>query len=97
MSKSKEELLTEVQTKVIRLIEMYENCREANSMLTVEIQELRVILDEKELKLKEMGDDYKNLKTARSLSETSENANDAKQKINKIVREIDNCIALLNH
>ena len=97
MAKSKEELLEEVQSKANRLIEMYENCREANQMLTAEIQELRVLYDEKELRFKELEENYNTLKTARLISETSENNKEAKQKIDKIMREIDKCIALLNH
>ena len=96
MGKNKEELLTDLQMRVERLITMYENCKEANTMLTTEVQELRTLLDNRELQYKELEERYKILSTARSLSETSENASGAKQKIDKIVREIDNCISLLN-
>jgi len=40
--------------------------------------------------------DYDNIKTARVLSLTYNDKQHAKQKINKIVREIDRCIAQLN-
>ena len=40
--------------------------------------------------------EYENLKIARVLSLTDNDKQKAKQKINKIVREIDRCIAQLN-
>ncbi len=95
MAKTKEALLSEVQLKVSRLVVLYENCREANAMLTSEIQDIRSRLDEKELQYKELEQKYKNLKAARSLTETPENSSEAKQKISNIVREIDQCLALL--
>jgi phage shock protein A len=95
MAKTKEALLSEVQSKVSRLVVLYENCREANAMLTSEIQEIRTRLDEKELQYKELEQKYINLKAARSLAETPESSSDAKQKISNIVREIDQCLALL--
>ncbi len=95
MAKTKEVLLTEIQSKLSRLISLYNNCREANAMLTLEIQEIRARLDEKELQFKELGNKHVNLKAARSLSDTPESSIEAKQKINNIVREIDQCLALL--
>jgi chromosome segregation ATPase len=95
MAKTKEALLSEMQSKVSRLVVLYENCREANTMLSSEIQEVRARLDEKELQYKELEQKYVNLKAARSLGETPESSSDAKQKISNIVREIDQCLALL--
>lgn len=95
MAKTKEALLSEMQSKVSRLIVLYENCREANAMLSSEIQEVRARLDEKELQYKELEQKCINLKAARSLGETPESSLDAKQKISNIVREIDQCLALL--
>jgi hypothetical protein len=39
---------------------------------------------------------YNNLKIAKSIDVSVANSHDAKLKVNKIVREIDKCIALLN-
>ncbi|HPW66645.1 MAG TPA: hypothetical protein PLY32_02640 [Salinivirgaceae bacterium] len=95
MAKTKETLLSEIQSKLSRLIALYNNCKEANAMLTLEIQEIRSRLDEKELQYKELEQKHINLKAARSLSDTPESSLDAKQKINEIVREIDQCLTLL--
>ena len=96
MAKTKEVLLSEIQSKVSRLSVLYDNCREANAMLSAEIQEIKSRLDEKELVYRELEQRYVNLKAAKSLSETPESSGEAKQKISKIVRDIDQCIALLS-
>ena len=40
---------------------------------------------------------YENLKLAKAILGSGGNSHDAKIKVNRIVREIDKCIALLNH
>lgn len=96
MGKCKEELLANLQAKIDSLVMLYNNCREANAMLTSEIQKMQIVSENKDLQYKGMEERYKSLLAARSLSESSENISDAKRKIDAIVREIDNCISLLN-
>lgn len=95
MAKGNEELLAEVGTKVARLAEMYGNCREANAMLTQGIQDIKARLDDKEARCRAIEARFAALQAARSLGETPEATFDAKRKIGEIVREIDQCIALL--
>ena len=64
------------------LKEKVEKLEEENSALTTENARLSA--------------EYENLKMARVLSLTDNDKQKAKQKINKIVREIDRCIAQLN-
>jgi predicted nucleic acid-binding Zn-ribbon protein len=51
---------------------------------------------EKDTERKELENKYERLKISGALSGNSENATEAKKKITELVREIDNCIALLN-
>lgn len=95
MAKTKETLLSELDTKLHRLVNLYNDCREANAMLTAEIQDIRARFDEKDLQYKELERRYISLKAARSLSTTPESTSHAKQKISGIVREIDKCLDLL--
>ncbi|HON17664.1 MAG TPA: hypothetical protein PK990_00675 [Salinivirgaceae bacterium] len=95
MAKTKEALLEEIRNKVARLTQLYKNCREANAMLTTEIQELKARLDEKELQYKELEERYILLKTSQSVAEVGESKIEARERISKIVREIDQCIELL--
>lgn len=66
-------------------------------------QELLDRLEENEHKLKgalheneELNTKYKNLKTAQALSNENIDLKETKARFNKLVREIDKCITLLN-
>jgi phage shock protein A len=49
-----------------------------------------------EKKLTDTEEKYNNIKLAKTIISVEDNAHDAKIKMNRIVREIDKCIALLN-
>ncbi|GAJ21017.1 unnamed protein product, partial [marine sediment metagenome] len=50
----------------------------------------------KEKEIEKLRNKYETLKIVKTVLASSEDANDAKIKVNRIVREIDKCIALLN-
>ena len=58
--------------------------------------ELQRKVNMQEVRINELEQKYTNLKIAKSLIAESGNAHEAKIKVNKMVREIDKCIALLN-
>jgi len=61
-----------------------------------EIENLNIELNKKKEKLTEIEKKYNDLKLAQAFSSPSMEGNkEAKQKINKIIREIDSCITLL--
>ena len=47
-------------------------------------------------RLKEIEEKYNKLKISKALITSSEDVHDAKLRVNRMVREIDKCIALLN-
>jgi len=53
-------------------------------------------LKEKDIEISQLKDEIVKLKIAKSITTGDEESQEAKQKINKLVREIDKCIALLN-
>lgn len=64
---------------------------------------LKQLLSEKEEEIARMADSqkelearYTNLKMARMISINDNELRDAKQRLSKLVREVDKCIALLN-
>jgi len=67
-----------------------------NKELTERNTELETIIKEKELILEDIEIKYKNLLNGRGLSSGLDGKENAKAKINTLVREIDKCIALLN-
>lgn len=69
---------------------------EKNAKLTKENENLNIELNIKKERLIEIEKKYNDLKLAQAFSSPlSEGNKEAKQKINKIIREIDSCITLL--
>ena len=57
---------------------------------------LRVEVQQKQLKINELEERNQKLALVKGILGESESSDDARMRINKIVREIDKCIALLN-
>jgi hypothetical protein len=85
-----------LKDKVRKVVLMYTQQKEINEQLTIENQELINKLKSSEHKLNELENQYKKLKLAKTMVASSHDVHDAKLKVNRMVREIDKCIALLN-
>ena len=88
--------IEQLQFKMRQLIEMYEKERSENEGLMIEKSELieKHRLDKE--RLKDVEEKYNKLKISKALIASSDDVHDAKLKVNRMVREIDKCIALLN-
>jgi chromosome segregation ATPase len=85
----------ELKLKVRKLMDMYEETRNHNIQLREENENLKKELKQKDTELANFEERYTNMKLAKSIASV-ESPHDVKIKINRIVREIDKCIALLN-
>lgn len=85
----------ELKVKVRKLIELYEGSKDHNVQLQKENENLKKELKQKESKIASLEERFSNMKLAKGIASV-ETPHDAKIKINRIVREIDKCIALLN-
>ncbi|MFW6103730.1 MAG: hypothetical protein ACOC59_01555 [Bacteroidota bacterium] len=85
----------ELKVKVRKLVDLYENSKYHNVRLQEENENLKKELKKKESEIASFEEKYSNMKLAKSLA-SAESPHDAKIKINRMVREIDKCIALLN-
>ena len=89
-------LLNDLKANVQQLFSEYNRINSEkeelrNSLLALQ-KEIESLKQEKlELSLK-----FENLKLAKQISSNEVNNGEARQRINKLVREIDKCIALLN-
>lgn len=81
--------LDELLTKHNRLRDEVRNIKRVN-------EELKAMLQERELTIKELEIKYERVKLTGALLGEGENAGEAKRKLNELVREIDKCVALLN-
>lgn len=90
------ELMDSLRTRLMDLIELYERAKMRSHELEEENKKLSGLLAEKEKMATRLEKELNNVKFAESMKVQGGDAHAAKQTINQIVREIDNCIALLN-
>jgi predicted nucleic acid-binding Zn-ribbon protein len=82
--------------KIDELVGSYSNLKLECENLKTEKEALKNVLQDRETEMKELEKKYERVKLAGALAGDGENATEAKKKITELVREIDNCIALLN-
>jgi chromosome segregation ATPase len=97
MTGRESEELVLLKTRVSELISRFEqttaelrNARSENEKLIYELRE-------RDEKYAELENEYNRLKLSGAILGDGENTLEAKKRINNLVREIDNCIALLNN
>lgn len=89
-------VLQELKEKLDRLIELHLKTKNENAFLTKELLSVKERVRELTLQNEELVKKHENLKFAKSLIGSDEDSRVAKSKINKIVRELDQCIAMMN-
>ena len=96
MENNNEQLIVDLRNNIKHVISLFEAEKEKRRKIESEHKEALETIK----KLKEEKDNltiqYNNLKIAKSLDASIANSHEAKLKVNRIVREIDKCIALLN-
>jgi hypothetical protein len=95
MDQADQNIVDELKFKIRKLMGFYEKSRSHNEMLLKENENLKQALKQKEKELADFEEKYSHMKVAKNIASV-ESPHDAKIKINRIVREIDKCIALLN-
>ncbi len=89
-------IIDDLKQKFQSLRERLVEHKNSNLELEAENNKLGDKLREQKEELNELRKQNNTLKLAKAFSAESEESQDAKLRINKIVREIDKCIALLN-
>lgn len=88
-------LIAGIDYKIRKLIGQIEKLENENKSLNNKIEELNKNIKDLELSIDEQHDKIKVLKLAKSLNK-EESKTEVKLKINELLREIDNCVRLLN-
>jgi hypothetical protein len=96
MTEEENKEIQKLKENIKVLITMFENSKNSNQKLIEENQELLKKQHNIDKDLKDLQIKYDTLKVAKAFTGNTEEASEAKLKVNKIVREIDKCIALLN-
>lgn len=89
-------LINELKQNVRRLIDKLEKTKDDLEGVKDECKGLELQIETYKSEHETLKKRYENLKVAKAFVEGDPDNQAAKQKINKIVREVDKCIALLN-
>jgi predicted RNase H-like nuclease (RuvC/YqgF family) len=97
MESKQDEIFSGLREKIKTIISLCEDQKSKNIELRNKNQELSEQIIMLENKMEDLDKKYENLKIAKVLSSVpGEGVHDTKLQVNRIVREIDKCIALLN-
>ncbi len=95
MTNDKEQILKELSTRVNDIMTVCDRIKAENVVLKAQNAELAKEKQEKDLLIKDFKAKVEILTTANSLL-SGENSHDLKIKLNRILREIDDCIKLMS-
>ena len=95
MTNEKEILINDFKSKFQQLVAICNRLREENNVLKAKKESLEKQLEAKADELTVLSSQYDNLKTLNSLI-SGDNTHDTKIKLNRIVREIDRCLSLID-
>lgn len=96
MSADHAEILEGIRSKIRTVKDRLDAQIDENRRLRAHNEDLQQMVQEKQVVIEELEEKNQQLTLAKSLLADGESAQDARIKINRIVREIDKCIALLN-
>lgn len=96
MTNRYEELIAAFELKLRKLMSEYQSLQEQNAELKAELERKHTDLMHAHQDVLELRKSYDHLRIARNLGISQEDRNESKQRINKMVREIDKCLALLD-
>ena len=91
-----DDVITLIESKVDTLVRVAQALMDEKQRLKQQVEELSERLSEKEEEIKGLESKYQSLKLTKSLASSAEDVKNVKLQVNRIVREIDKCIALLN-
>lgn len=96
MTSEEEIKLRNFEALVRRLMQAYLHLRTKNAQLTEALDHVQKELTKEQEKTAEVEKKYEELKIARILEVSGGDIKMSRERLNKILREVDKCIALLN-
>lgn len=96
MTEDQSKLLAVFETRVRQLMFLCDDLKNENNNLKLQLDNLTKEYEEVKAENKTLKVKYDNLKTARIISVKQDDFKGAKNRISKLVKEVDKCIALLN-
>lgn len=97
MSNDLEQNFSEIEKKVLVIAKKYRNLHEKYSELSEELNHLKKRYEEEKIKSRVLEEENKNIKLYSSIAGNSEHNRLMKNHINRLVKEVDLCIAQLQN
>jgi hypothetical protein len=97
MDSNENQLVITLKKKIETIVSMLERSEEERLRLHREKLQLSEQIRLRTTAYEELERKYETLKLAKAILGAGENSHDARIRVNRLVREIDKCIALLNH
>ena len=91
-----EKVLTTFQTRVRQLILRFQELKKENAGLCAKVEENEKRIKKLEEKLTQKERDYQSLKMARMMEITDGDLEGAKDRVAKMIRDVNKCIAVLS-
>jgi hypothetical protein len=96
MTFEQEEMVRQLKYKVRLLMARYQTLKRENESILAEKNDLLTLVEKQKKEISNLEQQYTTARLAKSVLVPTEDRESAKAQIKRIVREIDECIALLN-
>ena len=90
-----EKTLADFETRVRQLILQFQQLKQENMQLQQQMQEQSQTIEELKARVTQADNDYNSLKMARMLEITDGNLDEAKERLARMIRQVNRCIAIL--
>ena len=91
-----EKTLADFETRVRQLILQFQQLKQENMQLQQQMQEQSQTIEELKARVTQADNDYNSLKMARMLEITDDNLDEAKERLARMIRQVNRCIAILS-
>ncbi len=91
-----EKTLADFETRVRQMILQYQQLKKENMQLQQQIGEQATEIEELKARVTQADNDYNSLKMARMLEITDGNLEEAKERLSRMIRQVNKCIAILS-
>jgi len=91
-----EDIVSSLEEKIKQVVDVAKDLKINNERLQQQVNELSELLRVKNQEIGVLESKYQSLRIVKTLVSSSEDVKDLKIQVNRMVREIDKCIALLN-
>ena len=91
-----EKTLADFQTRVRQMIFRFQELKKENGRLQTLVEEQATEIEELKARVTQADNDYNSLKMARMLEITDGNLEEAKERLSRMIRQVNKCIAILS-